>query len=217
LDAHIFIDNSNAFGGAQRAASVEEPKVLWVAVRLHFRSLVSLIEDGLLVRTRVLTGSIPPGNEALWDYARQAGYNTDLLRRIESEDGRLVEQGVDELAHLKIANALLDFDPPQTLILVTGDGAAGEFQTSFVNQAERALRRGWNVVVWSWREQLSGRFQRLRVPSGQSLLVRHLDPFYRAITFVQAGTYRFNGMTITCEGRIVRPLRLAANPGGGSV
>lgn len=105
--------------------------------------------------TRVLAGSVPPGNEERWEYAKQGGYDTDLLRKIGTDDGRLAEQGVDELLHLKIANVLLDYDPPQTLILVPGDGRVGTFGTGFLQQAERALKRGWAVEIWSWRDGLS--------------------------------------------------------------
>lgn len=102
MDAHVFIDNSNVFGGAQRAAHVLEPGALWMAVRIYYRNLFTLIERGLNPVTRVLAGSVPPGNDALWESARRCGYDTDLLRRVENFDGRLVEQGVDEIAHLKI-------------------------------------------------------------------------------------------------------------------
>ena len=33
--------------------------------------------------------------------------------------------------------------------------------TSFPMQAERALRRGWSVEVWSWEAQLTGRYSDL--------------------------------------------------------
>lgn len=208
MDAHVFVDNSNAFGGAQRAAGTQEPEAVWMAVRLYFKNFAALIESGYEVKTRVLTGSIPPGNEDLWGYTRNAGYDTDLLHRIEQDDGRLVEQGVDKLAHLKIANALLDYDPPQTLVLVTGDGNEGDYKTSFTKQIKRALRRKWRVVVWSWKEQLSGKFQRIRVPAGLSLEVRELDPYYKAITYVRAGTYDLKGVSVSCGDRIVSKLRI---------
>ena len=79
----------------------------------------------------MMAGSVPPGNDDLWAHAEDAGYQTDLLRKIEHDDGSLGEQAVDELMHLKIANVLLDFDEPQTLVLVTGDG---KVSTADLNQ-----------------------------------------------------------------------------------
>lgn len=204
MDAHIFIDNSNAFGGAQRAAGTHEPEAVWLAVRLYYRNFFRLLESGFTPRTRLLAGSVPPGNDDLWNYARDSGYNTDLLRRIENDDGRLVEQGVDEIIHLKIANALLDYDPPQTLVLVTGDGNDSEFGTSFLQQASRALKRGWHVVIWSWKDQLSGKFQRL----GGQIQIRHLDQYYKAITYVRGGSYIVGATTVSIGDRVVRKLEI---------
>ena len=203
---HVFVDNSNIFGGAQRAANTLEPGTVWLAVRVYHRNLFHLIERDGDVATRVFAGSVPPGNEALWGYARDHGYDTDLLRRVERDDGRLVEQAVDEMLHLKIANAVLDHEPPQTLVIASGDGRESEWGTSFPGQAERALKRGWSVEVWSWEEQLTGRYRGLdHVYPGQ-VTVQALDPFYRSITFINAGTYRVDGAAVTLAGRVVSTL-----------
>lgn len=206
--AHIFVDNSNIFGGAQRAANTLEQEAVFLSVRLHYRNFFSLIEHGFEAKTRVLAGSVPPGNDDLWKWAKQAGYDTDLLNKIGNDNGRLVEQGVDELLHLKIANALLDFESPQTLVLATGDGKDGQFQTSFTKQIERALARRWNVIVWSWTEQLSGRFKAIPVPPGQSVDIKPLDPFYKQVTFTQAGKYNVGTSLVTVQGRVVSSLKL---------
>jgi hypothetical protein len=182
--AHIFIDNSNIFGGAQRAAKTLEPTVARRDIRVYYKNFFALLEHKAgRVRTRVLGGSVPPGNDDLWKYATQAGYNTDLLRRIETDDGRLVEQGVDELLHLKIANALLDERTPQTLILGTGDGTRSTFGTSFRDQVVRAFRMGWSVRVYSWKAQLSPKFHHLKTPS-VDIEVYELDDWYDEITYV---------------------------------
>lgn len=206
MTRHVFIDNSNLFGGAQRAAAAIEPEALYLAVRVHYANLFRLLHADDHVESKVLAGSIPPATDALWNHARNAGYNTDLLRRIEHDDGRIAEQGVDELVHLKIANALLDFDPPQTLVLVTGDGHDSEFGTSFREQVERALRRGWQVQLWSWREQLSRRFRTLVERGGGQMTIHELDLYYRSLTFIQGGTYDVNGSTVSISGRNARSL-----------
>lgn len=207
MNGHIFIDNSNAFGGAQRAALELEHGAVWLAVRIYYKNLFSLVERGMTPITRLIAGSVPPGNDALWEGARRHGYNTDLLQRVEKDDGRLVEQGVDEIAHLKIANVLLDYDAPQTLVLVTGDGNDADFGTSFTKQAERALRRGWNVSIWSWKAQLSGKFARLATNHPGRMTVNTLDPYYKEITFLQKGVYYVGGTSIRVSGRIVSKLR----------
>ena len=109
---------------------------------------------------------------------------------------------------MKIANVLLDYDPPQKLIICTGDGNDSDFETSFTKQIERALKRGWDVVVWSWKDQLSGKFNRLKedgVGTG-TLDIRELDPYYFSITFVQEGDYEVNETKIKVSGRVVHNL-----------
>jgi hypothetical protein len=210
MATHIFVDNSNIIGGAQRAAKTIEPGVPWYDVRVYFRNFFSLLEHGEVdIRTRVLGGSVPPGNGDLWEYAREAGYDTNLLRKVEADDGRLLEQGVDELIHLKIANLLLDYSAPQTLILGTGDGRPGQFGTSFRDQAVRALNRGWSVRVFSWREQLSNRLRNL-VCNTVDMKIHELDSLYHNLTFTAP-------VGITSQGRVVRkltlpPIVLAAKP-----
>jgi hypothetical protein len=143
----------------------------------------------------VLAGSVPPGNDYLWEHARQWGYNTDLLKRVERDDGRLAEQGVDEILHLKIAHVLLDYDPPQTLVLATGDANQSDFGTSFEQQVRRALKRGWQVEIWSWASQLSKKFERIESPA-RAIAVKTLDPYYWQITFVREGTYIVKGAAL---------------------
>jgi hypothetical protein len=202
MDAHIFIDNSNLFGGAQRAAKEIEPTTPWQAVRVYYSNIFQLIEKDLHPVTRILAGSLPPGNDALWDYARNRGYNTDLLQKIEKDNGRLGEQGVDEILHLKIANALLDYDSPQTLVLVTGDGQDADFSTSFLQQVQRALKRGWHVKVWSWKSQLSGNFAKLLPAHASKLEINKFDPHYNELTFIKGGNYSGTNIQPRIVGRL---------------
>src|SRR5258708_32388177 len=141
---HIFIDNSNIYGVAQRVAESRHVWEHWRSVRIYYKNLFKLVEGDDNVATRGLAGSVPPDNEPVWQIARELGYGTDLLHRVEADDGRLVEQGVDEMLHLKIANAILDHKGPQTLVIVSGDGRVSQWDTSFPGQAERALKWNWN-------------------------------------------------------------------------
>lgn len=203
---HIFIDNANIHGGAQRAAETLEPGAVWLSVRIHLRNFCKLIEGQDATTTRVLAGSVPPGNEALWQATRNLGYDTDLLRRVEQDDGRLVEQAVDEMLHLKIANAVLDHAAPQTLVIASGDGRDSQWKTSFPAQAERALKAGWNVEVWSWAEQLTGKYDPLRRTYPGRVIVATLDQYYKSVTFLKAGTYQVKGASVVVAGRVVSPL-----------
>lgn len=187
MATHIFVDNANIFGGAQRAAKTFEPSVPWYAIRVYYQNFFKVLEHGQKdIKTRVLGGSVPPGNDDLWDYAKRAHYNTDLLKRVNSDDGRLVEQGVDEVLQLKIALALLDHKAPQTLVLGSGDGRKTEFGSSFRDLIARAFKLGWNVRVFAWKDQLSGKLRRLDCDT-VDMEVHELDRWYRSVTFVKDG------------------------------
>ncbi len=204
---HVFIDNSNIFGGAQEAAARHEVHIPWMAVRVYMRHLLELVESTRRPLTRVLAGSVPPGNDDLWRYAQDLGYNTDLLRRVEMDDGRMLEQGVDELLHLKIANAVLDHDPKHRLVLLTGDGKTSTFGTSFPKQAERAIKEGWTVEVWSWPDSLSRQWKALATKYPRQVDIHDLDPFYYSITFVKGGTFvAKDGKTVYVADRVVSKL-----------
>jgi hypothetical protein len=200
MRAHVFIDNSNVFHGAQREAKRREPDAPWPAVRISYPRLFTLVEATHTVITRTLAGSVPPGNDDLWSHARRGGYNTDLLRRVASSDGSSREQGVDEMLHLKIANALLDYDAPQALVLVTGDGAKSDFGTSFIRQAERAVKRSWTLHVWSWRRQLSPKFAQLTRPA-KPVHLNYFDGNYADLVYLKRGRYRLDDVSVYCPGR----------------
>jgi hypothetical protein len=202
----MFVDNSNVIGGAQQAGRAIE-NAPWQSVRIYWRNFFEFIEADYLPVTRVFAGSLPPGNEELWQYARDYGYDTSLLHRIEQDDGRLTEQAVDEVLHLKIAEALLDFEAPQTLVLVTGDGKVSNFGTSFLGQAQRAIKRGWRVDVISWRANLSRRYIELEKANPDAVEVVYLDDVYQSVTFLRPIEYNLpDGTTATAKERVVAPL-----------
>uniref|UniRef100_UPI003BEF0253 NYN domain-containing protein n=1 Tax=Burkholderia arboris TaxID=488730 RepID=UPI003BEF0253 len=200
---HVFIDNSNVFGGARRIILSLDPDVPANAFRLEYLSLFSLLEGAGPVGTRMFAGAAASNLRRI---AEAAGYEADLLHPIRDSMGKLHEQGVDEILHLKIANALLDYATPQTLVLATGDGGESPFHTSFVAQIDRALTRGWTVELWSWRKPLSSRLARQAHMSGGLMTIHELDPYFLSLTSVRAGRYRVHGKSLELKGRSAAPL-----------
>ncbi len=66
-----------------------------------------------------------------------------------------VEQGVDEILHLKILESVVDVETPTTMVLATGDAAEAEYSQGFMRMVERALARGWRVELVSWSKNVS--------------------------------------------------------------
>lgn len=159
----------------------------------------------------MLAGSVPPGNEALWSAAREAGFDTTLLRRVEQDNGRLTEQGVDEAIHLRIADVLLDVDTPGMIVLATGDGATTPQGSSFVKQVARAARRGWQVEIWSWAEQLSSRLRNMGAEYPNLVKIRRLDEWYYSIVFIKGGIYSIDGTDLEIPSRSCTGLNLTEN------
>ncbi|KAL4920315.1 hypothetical protein BDW62DRAFT_177213 [Aspergillus aurantiobrunneus] len=73
---------------------------------------------------------------------------------------RWVEQGVDEILHLKILESLLDTEEPATIVLATGDAAEAEFSGGFMKMVERALQRGWRVELVSFSQVTSHAYKK---------------------------------------------------------
>lgn len=71
---------------------------------------------------------------------------------------RMIEQGVDEILHLKILESIVDTDVPGTIVLATGDAAEAEYSQGFMVMAERALRKGWTVELVSWSKSISAMY-----------------------------------------------------------
>lgn len=72
----------------------------------------------------------------------------------------MIEQGVDEILHLKILESIVDTDEPATIVLATGDAAQAEYSQGFMAMAERALKKGWSVELVSWSKNISAMYTR---------------------------------------------------------
>lgn len=210
---HIFWDNSNVWGGLNSIRQEREPDVPWYALRAYFKNIYKLVSKGRPVRTKIMAGSVPPECEELWECARQLGFNTDLLKRVDSSPTITVEQAVDEILHLKMANAILDYEPPQTMVILSGDSKDSDYGTSFPTQIKRALKSGWDVEIYAAKQTIGYKYYRtlLRDYPGK-LTIIELDNYYESLTFVKAGNYHKKDASgdkiyFDVPARIVQPLK----------
>ena len=90
-----------------------------------------------------------------------------------------VEQGVDEILHLKILESIVDSDRPSTIVLATGDAAEAEYSGGFLRMVERALSKGWMVELVSFKLNTSSMYLRpdFRARWGALFKVVHLDDY----------------------------------------
>ena len=94
-----------------------------------------------------------------------------------------VEQGVDEILHLKMCQSIIDTEIPTTMVLATGDGAKAEHSDGFLAHVERALKKGWKVELVSWRQQTNGgyRNKQFRAKWGDRFKIFHLDGYIESL------------------------------------
>ena len=187
---HIFWDNSNVWGALSNLRVTKEPDVPWYALRAYFKNIYDFAAKGRDANTKVMAGSVPPECEELWDYARNLGFETDLLKRVESDESTKCEQAVDEILHMKIANAILDYEPPQTLVILSGDSSISDYNTSFPSQIERAIKHGWDVEIYTSTNTISKtKYQPLLDKYPGKIKIAYFDNYYYKLTFVKEGEY----------------------------
>ncbi|KAF2687688.1 hypothetical protein K458DRAFT_414763 [Lentithecium fluviatile CBS 122367] len=94
-----------------------------------------------------------------------------------------VEQGVDEILHLKMCQSIIDTEAPTIIVLATGDGAEAEHSDGFLAHVERALKKGWQVELLSWRQQTSGGYKNKKFRSkwGDKFRMIELDDYLESL------------------------------------
>lgn len=174
---HVFVDLSNIMVGFHDSMKVSRGIPITTRVpRLpfSFENFSLVLERGRKTEKRVLVGS---DRYRETGEAEKAGYETNILDRVQKgrylaqrplrtrkgqrhgakqaivsetngmAEERWVEQGVDEILHLKILESLIDTEQPATIVLATGDAAEAEYSEGFMKMVERALKRGWMVEL----------------------------------------------------------------------
>lgn len=92
---------------------------------------------------------------------------------------KMIEQGVDEILHLKILESVVDNDQPATMVIATGDAAQAEYSDGFMAMVLRALKKGWKVELVSWSANISKMYLRreFRDQWGDNFKTVFLDDF----------------------------------------
>ena len=91
------------------------------------------------------------------------------------------EVAVDEIIQLQMANRILDVNPPETIVLLTGDGSGYADDKGFIKQLERAHKHGWNIEVVSWDLGCNRYLKKFAQGHG---VYHALEPAYNDVTFI---------------------------------
>lgn len=104
---------------------------------------------------------------------------TEKEREPQYAPAKMIEQGVDEILHLKILESVVDAEEPSTMIIATGDAAQAEYSDGFMAMVLRALKKGWKVELVSWSANISKMYLRsqFREQWGENFKTVFLDDF----------------------------------------
>ncbi|KAM3414274.1 hypothetical protein BST61_g10928 [Cercospora zeina] len=106
--------------------------------------------------TLIQTGTSPPVYSVLGNgIGSGSGSGTETSTAPQYAPAKMIEQGVDEILHLKMLESILDYEVPSTMVLATGDAAQAEYSQGFMAMAERALKKGWTIELISWSKNIS--------------------------------------------------------------
>lgn len=175
---HILWDNSNIFLSGRRACDEIERKP--GEFRINFERLIDLAADGRPVEQVFCVGSVPPPTDAVWGHIKRLTGKMPELYERGAASGK--EQAVDQALQARMLRLGYDYNPPETLVLLSGDGSGFEDGVGFFSDIQRLHRFGWNVEVLAWEKSCKRVMRDWAEENGTFV---PLDDFYGAITFLQ--------------------------------
>lgn len=180
---YIFWDNSNIhYAGLNHVRPTKEPGIEKEKYRTYFKGLLNLVAQGRQIDNIYFAGSIPPKEDALWDAVEEElGVLPSLLPRSLSDGEADTTDHVLQLALLRLA---LDSPEPNTVALLTGDGAGIKSGEGFLADAMRLASRGWKFEVYSWDAACHAKLKEFAQKNGKYV---KLEDYYENITFVVGG------------------------------
>lgn len=176
MSLNIFLDNSNIWLVGRKFCSINEPGHE-SAFRIHFAKLFDFVRNNRPVSFAYVGGSVPPNNDDLWLRHNAQGATVEKQERAASGG----EVAVDEAIQLQMANRIIDVQPSETMVLLTGDGSGYTDGKGFIKQLERALKFGWKIEVISWDAGCNRHLKEFAQANG---CYRSLEPAYANITFI---------------------------------
>lgn len=184
-NVHVFVDNSNIYLGAQLTRGADGgPSTRDLSVRLKVSALAGAVVNSRCCRNRIVFGSKPPANNAVWMKWKDAGFRVHAFDRAPHRGEVLVDDGLLSMINEAIAQ---HSQQSHTLVLLTGDGNDNHGRASFAKSVELALRHGWKVEVWAWKLCTNSKYREMQKAYADygHFSLNYLDEFRDHITFQQ--------------------------------
>ncbi len=190
-------DNSNIFVSGR--ATCDRIEYQSDGFRIDFENLIELAADGRPIEQVLCVGSVPPPTDSVWGHIeKRTGKKPELYER-GAASGK--EQAVDQALQTRMLRLGYDFLPPETLVLLSGDGKGDEDGVGFFADAKRLHRIGWKIEILAWQRHCRREMAQWAQQNGVFV---PLDDFYSQITFI-------NGK------RNASALNLKARPKAGAI
>ncbi|ODH51369.1 hypothetical protein GX48_02425 [Paracoccidioides brasiliensis] len=159
--------------GSDRFAAVDEAEAIGYEINILER--VQKAKDFSRKKSSGGNGNARNNGTRSIAQGQSSGSETNAGPRQE----RWVEQGVDEILHLKILESIVDSEAPSTMVLATGDAAEAEYSDGFLKMVGRALQKGWGVELVSFSTTISRAYKRKEFRSqwGAQFRVIRLDEY----------------------------------------
>lgn len=174
---HIIWDNSNIFVSGRSVCDKLEYRP--GPFRIHFQHLIDLAAAERPIEQVFCVGSVPPPTDAIWGHIEQLTGKPPELYERGAESGK--EQAVDQALQARMLRLGYDFKPPETIVLLSGDGSGFEEGIGFFADIKRLHQAGWNVEVLSWRDHCK---REMSTWANENGLFVPLDDFYTSVTFL---------------------------------
>lgn len=179
---YIFWDNSNIhYAGLNHVRPIIEPEAVKEQYRTYFSGLLNLVSQGRTIDNIFFAGSVPPKNDTLWNTVKNLGIVPSLLPRSLTNGEADTTDHVLQLALLRLA---MDHPKPNTIALLTGDGAGINSGEGFLADAQRLAARGWRFEVYSWDIACHDQLRTFAKENGRYI---KLEDYYMNITFLEGG------------------------------
>eukprot|EP00618_Florenciella_parvula_P017583 CAMPEP_0119481862 /NCGR_PEP_ID=MMETSP1344-20130328/9991_1 /TAXON_ID=236787 /ORGANISM="Florenciella parvula, Strain CCMP2471" /LENGTH=717 /DNA_ID=CAMNT_0007516241 /DNA_START=94 /DNA_END=2243 /DNA_ORIENTATION=+ len=175
---HIFVDNSNIFGGGQEVPDTTQPGGYRLdrSVRVLCRKLHDVVTLERTAAQKVVFGSVPQGTMArlkggsVFKSWEKEGYKSCVCPRnddnTEGYAGGSKGSIVDDALIAQMYTAITEYKNMngwngRTLVMCTGDGNPNhgdEHSPSFLKVVHEAIDCGWRVEVWAWKKTCSANY-----------------------------------------------------------
>lgn len=174
---HIIWDNSNIFISGKDVCGKVEYKEN--AFRISFENLIDLAADNRPIEQVFCVGSVPPPTDSVWGHIeKKTGKKPELYERGAASG---TEQAVDQALQTRMLRLGYDFNPPETIILIGGDGRGDEDGIGFFADIKRLHKFGWKAEILAWKDHCK---RTMREWAQQNGVFVPLDDFYGSVTFL---------------------------------